>query len=68
MYMLSVDNFRHDVSLCLWESPAVCFPNGICDTHALASCHPWQTGEITHYFYDDLSPRNPGVSAEVSEL
>lgn len=66
--MLSVDNCRYDVSLCLRESPAVCFPNGVCDTRALASCHPWQTGEITHYFYDDLSPRNPGISAEISKL
>lgn len=56
MYMLSVDNFRYDVSLCLQKSPAVCFPNGICDTRALAFCHPWKTGEIACYFYDNLYP------------
>lgn len=64
MYMLSVGNFRHDVSLCLGEVPVVCFSNGIC---ALALCHPWKRGNITCYFFDNLSPRNPDVSEEVSK-
>lgn len=67
--MLSVDNFRYNVSLCLWKPKTVGFSSGICGTCALASWNPWGRGKkkITRYFDDSLLTRNPDVAEEASE-